>query len=114
MERRHAPFVRAEIERVGAARFVVDIHGFWNSVKCFDTNGAFVADVLKTKVWYAPEVAPAGADQVNSWGQRAMTLEGVTRSGRSERSARSDRVPRESCPTCWMKLPATGVCETCP
>ena len=60
-------YIRSEMDRIGAATFRNDVHGYWNSVKVYDATGEFLADILKTKVWYAATVAPEGATEVNSW-----------------------------------------------
>lgn len=84
-------FVRQEMERIGAATFRNDVHGYWNSVKVYDAQGDFLADILKTKVWYAAPVAPAGASETNSWGHLSILLDGVERRSASPRPTPPER-----------------------
>ena len=84
-------FVRSEIERIGATRFRPNTHGYWNSVRLLEDSGRFLADVLKTKVWYIPEVAPPQAEEGgNSYGHLSVMLGGVTRADRSSRTHRRE------------------------
>ena len=101
-------YIRSEMDRIGAATFRNDVHGYWNSVKVYDAAGEFLADILKTKVWYAATVAPEGATEVNSWGQLAVLLDGVSRSSHaSGRQAAAEPAPCLGCnlvhaePECW-------------
>lgn len=84
-------FVRGEMERIGAVSYRNDVHGYWNSVKVYDADGEFLADILKTKVWYASSVAPPRATEVNSWGHLAVMLDGVQRRSASPGPTRPDR-----------------------
>ncbi len=99
-------FVRSEIARIGAAKFFWHQSGYWNSVRLHDASGEFLADVLKTKIWYDPKVAPSGAGDPNSWGMLSVMLEGVTRANRSERSpTRKDPASQPVCPRCQLTHP---------
>lgn len=44
--------------------------------------------------------------------QRIVLFSNAGGSNDVTRSSRDD-APRPSCPTCWMELPATGVCDNC-
>lgn len=96
-------YVRGEIARMGASRFRVNSHGFWNSVQVLDAGGTFLADLMKTKVWYVPEAAPAGAeDEGSKNGLLSVMLEGVTRANRSERTVRPEPRNAPTCPRCQI------------
>src|SRR5688500_10140868 len=44
--------------------------------------------------------------------QRVVLFSNAGGSNEVTRTAQGD-APRPSCPTCWMELPATGVCDNC-
>lgn len=88
--------VRSELNRIEAATFVADVHGYWNSVKVYDASGETIADILKTKIWYSPSVAPATTDGTNSWGWLSVSFDGVARA-RTSGPAVAEPVP---CPSC--------------
>ena len=44
--------------------------------------------------------------------QRVVLFSNAGGSNEVTRTAQRD-APRPSCPTCWMELPATGVCDNC-
>lgn len=108
--------VRGEIERMGADRFVVNNRetGYWNSVVVF-VGDTFVADLLLTKIWFAPEFAPEDAeDDGHKKGLLSVMLEGVTRANRSTRSAGRPEVEPTFCPNHpGIALPASGLCDYC-
>lgn len=107
-------YVRGELERIGATRFLKDVHGYWNSVKVTDDTGTFLADLMKTKVWFATHVAPAGAEPGGSYGHLSVMLEGVTRADRSARTVSRPEPEPTFCPNHpGLALPASGVCDYC-
>ena len=91
--------VRSELTRIAAATFVADVHGYWNSVKVYDASGETIADILKTKIWYSPSVAPATTDGTNSWGWLCVSFDGVARARRTSGPTVAEPVP---CPSCNM------------
>jgi len=94
--------VRDELDRLDAATFRKNVHGFWNSVQVLDSAGTMVADLMKTQVRYFPEYAPPGAeDRGSKDGLLVLSLDGVVRAT-GERTARQEPVENPVCPRCFL------------
>lgn len=111
--------IYAMAEALGAIRYVEKTgSSYMKGVSCLDARGVEQMFVAAGRAYIRPESEPlltaAGIDTSRGVvdNQRVVLF---SNAGNSNEVARGNRVnsSRPFCSTCWMELPATGVCDNC-
>ena len=111
--------IYAMASALGTVRYVEKTgSSYMKGASCLDANGIeqmFVA-AGRAYIRLGSEglVAAAGIRVARGVvdDQRVVLFSNAGGSNEVTRAVQGD-VPRPSCPTCWMELPATGVCDNC-
>ena len=104
---------------LGTVRYVEQTgSSYMKGASCLDVDGIEQMFLAAGRAYIHPEsealLAAAGIKVTRGVtdDQRVVLFSNAGGSNKVSRGSRDDAA-RPSCPTCWMELPATGVCDNC-